>query len=120
MKILWLSKHKPLPREIGELQRLFGEGTTVHTDMDPFTTADSIVEQFKQGGYGEIVAVAPLSVLQKLVDRGVRPIWAEMQEVGDRRMADLEYRGRLLRFVKFKRVTGLTLEFEEIQPQGGR
>lgn len=111
---LWLSQHRPLPKQLAELQRLFGE-VEVRQDVNPFSNAEEILRRFKEGGYNEIVAVAPLSVIAKLCELGLRPLWAEMEQKKSWKEADIEYRGRFYRFVRFRRIKAVKLEFEEIE-----
>lgn len=111
-KILWLSRHPWLPRQLEELRRLFGEIELVQ-DPKPFSNAEEIFQRFKEGGFAEIVVVAPLSVIAKLCDLGLKPLWAEM-EVVEKEQAEVEAQGRFYRFVRFRRIKAVKLEFEEI------
>lgn len=117
MKILWVSRHQPLPRQLAELERLFGT-VQVTQDPKPFSSAEDIVRRFQQAGYDDIVVVAPLSVLARLIDLGIRPLWADMERVSDRFLAEVTMQrksGRvdLFCFSRFRRVTALRMEFED-------
>ncbi len=112
-KILWMSRHSCLPCQIAELERLFGE-VKVISYPHPFDSAKDIVQRFRDGGYDDIVVVAPLSVLGHLVDLGIKPLWTEMRELPRGQEADVIYRNRPYRFEGFKRVKALHLEFEEV------
>lgn len=112
-KIVWFSRHPALPRQIDELKRLFGEDTKILTDPDPFSTADNIVQRFKDAGGDEMVIVAPLSVIDALCKRGIRPLWADM-EVVPKAQAEVVAQGRGYRFTRFRRVKRLALEFEDV------
>lgn len=112
-KIVWFSRHPALPRQIDELKRLFGEDAEVVADPAPFSTADDIIRRFKAAGGDEIVVVAPLSVLDALCKRGIKPLWADM-EVVPRGQAEVFAQGRGYRFVRFRRVKRLALEFEDV------
>lgn len=112
-KILWLSQHQPLPRQEAELSRLFGE-VELCQDISPFQNAEEIIQRVRQGGYDDVVAVAPLSVLARLCELGLKPLWAEMKQVRSRGEADLSYRSRFYRFVKFRRIKAVKLEFTEV------
>lgn len=116
-RILWISAHSPLPAQIRELRRVFGNRTVVYCDPHPFSSADDIMDRFKQGGYDEAVVVAPLSVLQRLVERGLRPLWAEMCRIEriENPESDTAAKGRCYRFVRFRRVVGLTVEYEDLE-----
>ncbi|OHA09205.1 MAG: hypothetical protein A3B37_01555 [Candidatus Sungbacteria bacterium RIFCSPLOWO2_01_FULL_59_16] len=112
-RILWLSQHRPLSRQIAELRWIFGE-VEVLQDVNPFSSAEDIVQRVRDGGYDETVVVAPLSVIAKLCELGLRPLWAEMEQVVRRGEADVAARGRFYRFVKFRRIKAVRLEFEEL------
>ncbi|MFN7088587.1 MAG: hypothetical protein ACK4NX_02095 [Candidatus Paceibacteria bacterium] len=115
-KILWVSQHVPLPRQLEALERLFGAGTIVQQDPRPFSSAEDIANRYREGGYDDIVVVAPLSVIGRLVDLGIRPLWSEMQQVDPKTgNPDIVFRGRGYKFVKFRRVKTLRLEFEELE-----
>ncbi len=119
VKILWLSRHEILPVQRRELQRIFGE-VKVDTDTNPFSDASDIIERKERGGYDEIVVVAPLSVIEQLVRRGVKPLWAEMEEVSGK-MFNLETdvllesssKTRHMRFRRFRRISAIKIEFED-------
>lgn len=48
IKILWLSRHKPLLRQIKELENLFGEVMLLR-DVNPFTNAKDIFQRYRAG-----------------------------------------------------------------------
>jgi len=116
-KVYWMSRHEPLPSQITELKRLFGEGVIVEKDPQPFSSADDIVERFRRSGADELVIVAPLSVIAQVVQRGIKPLWAEMQQVEDPSEAETEAAGRYYRFVRFRRIVGIEIKFEDVEPQ---
>jgi len=112
-RILWLSQHRPLPRQVEELKHLFGD-VEVLQDINSFANAEEIVRRYKAGGYDDVVVVAPLSVIARLCELGLKPLWAEMKQVRSWEEADLLYRGRFYRFVRFRRIKAVKLEFEEL------
>ena len=112
--ILWLSQHQPLPRQLAKLRQLFGDAE-VRQDVNSFSNAEEIVRRVREGGYDEVVVVAPLSVIAKLCELGLRPLWAEMEQLQNRRDAEVSARGRYYRFLKFRRITAVRLEFEELE-----
>jgi hypothetical protein len=83
VKVYWLSRHEPLPSQVAELRRLFGEDVVIEQDPKPFDSVDDILNRFRQSGADELLVVAPLSVIAQLVQRGVKPLWAEMEQVTD-------------------------------------
>ena len=108
-KVLWLSRHKPLPTQHYTLQRMFGKDVEVAQDVSPFLSVGDILVRYKTGGYDDVVVVATLSMLDKLVHMGVRPLWAEMEQVGKGKC-------RSYRFRRFRRVMGLEMKFEDLGP----
>jgi hypothetical protein len=96
-KVYWLSRHAPLPSQIAELRRLFGEDVVIEQDPQPFESVDDILARFRRSGADELLVVAPLSVIAQLVQRGIKPLWAEMEQVTDPRIAGIE--------IKFEEVT---------------
>lgn len=119
LKILWMSRHAPLTSQEAELARLFGAEVRVEQDPRPFSSAEDIAVRYRDGGYDDLVVVAPLSVLARLVDLGLKPLWAEMTQVG-RAEAEVttprrDGRTHYYRFDRFRRVKALRLEFEELE-----
>lgn len=112
-KVVWFSRHDILSSQKRELQRLFGDDMMLFIDPNPFSGAEDIVERFKHAQGDEMVVVAPLSVLDKLCDLGLRPLWAEMK-VCSPEQAEVRAGGRYYRFVRFRRVKRMVLEFEEV------
>lgn len=112
-KIVWFSRHPALPSQVQELKRIFGEDIEIIPDPKPFSNAEDIVRRFRAVSGDEMVVVAPLSVLGRLCDLGIKPLWAEMQEVPPEE-AEVVTNGRGYRFVRFRRVKRLALEFEDV------
>ena len=146
---LWLSRHPPLQAQSRELERLFS-GHRFLWDPELFVDVHDIAERIAAARkvYGEpveVVMVAPLTLIQKVIERGIRPLWAVMREVVSDHPAALEWfdragdlqpaiivpesasyyrahtdscvlapRGRVLEFVKFRRLVGIHMEFEEL------
>jgi len=113
-RILWVSRHDPLPSQVEALKRIYGEEVEIVKDGRPFSSAEEILDRYVSGGYVDLVVVAPLSVLGRLCDLGLHPLWAQMEVVEDPAQAEVEASGRLYRFDRFRRVKRLVLEFEEV------
>jgi len=114
-KIYWVSRHAPLLSQISELKRIFKEDVELIIDPNPFSSAKEIAERYKRSGCSDLVVVAPLSVLQKLVEEeSLHPLYAVMIETKEG--AEVEVKGKYYRFSCFKRVKGVKLELEGIQP----
>lgn len=80
-RIVWFSRHEPLESQIKELKRLFGEETEIIQDPKPFSSAEEVAKRYKEMGGDDMVVVAPLSVLGKLCQLGIKPLWADMEVV---------------------------------------
>lgn len=116
MKIVWFSRHAPIPKQIDELKRVFGDNTEIIQDPNPFSTADDVVRRYKDLGANEMVIVAPLSVIDAITKRGIRPLFAEMVQVpSDQKDYDVEVNGRKFVFDRFTRIKRVVIEKEEIQ-----
>lgn len=120
MKIVWVSRHLLRRVQRGALRRMFGADVEVIEDPRPFDNAETIVQRVREGGYDDCIVVAPYSVLARMVDLGLRPLWAESEEVTDSTQADWSVKGRYYRFLRFKRVKRLTLELEDLGPAAER
>jgi len=108
-KILWHSEHQPIQIQVDELKKIFGEIEIIQPKIRPtnqrgYLSAEKIVEEFKLGGYDEIVMVAPLSVIEKVIELGVRPLKARVKQLPSPFGADFEWRGRYFKFLGIERV----------------
>jgi len=114
-KIYWVSRHAPLVSQLRELKRIFNEDVELIVDPEPFSSAKEIAERYKSSGCSDLVVVAPLSVIMRLVEEeGLHPLWAEMVEVADEKEAEVTVKGKHYRFAGFKRVKGVKLELEDV------
>ena len=117
--ILWVSRHRPLPCQLRELHRLFGSVALV-LDPNPFSSAEDIMRRAQEWKADEAVVVAPLSVIQRLTELGLRPLWGEMGQIPLKGPlnpdCETEVKGRRYRFVRFRRVKAVRIEFEELEP----
>jgi len=99
---------------VEELERLFGEDTIIVEDPKPFGDVKDILRRFKKGGFDEMVVVAPLSVIAKLTECGIQPLYAQMEAVSPNDGYDTIANGRYYRFVEFKRIKAIKIEFTEV------
>ena len=111
-KILWMSRHPWLKSQEEALRRIFGE-VILEQISTPFMSAEKVLEIYKQGGYDEMVIVAPLSVIAKITEMGIRPLWAEM-EIVPKEEAEVEAAGKYYRFQRFRRIKEVKMEFEDL------
>ena len=113
-KIIWYSRHDILKSQCEELKRIFGEEIEIMKDPKPFSSAEEAVKRFRESGADEMVVVAPLSVISHMCNQGIRPLWAEMKQVPIDQ-AEVIDKNRGYKFIKFRRVKRLALEFEDIK-----
>jgi len=118
--VIWVSRHPMNGVQMGALRRMFGSDVEVTEDPRPFDNAETIVRRVREGGYDDCIVVAPYSVLARMVDLGLRPLWADAEQVYDSSRADWSVKDRMYRFLGFKRVKRLTLELEELGPEAKR
>lgn len=119
-KILWVSRHQMQPVQLGALRRLFGVDVQVTHEPRPFDSAETIVRRAQEGHFDDIIVVAPYSVLNRMVELGLRPLWADAEEVSDPAKADWSVKNRHYRFLGYKRVKRLVLELEDLGPEALR
>ena len=118
MRIAWLSRHAPTPSQRAELTRLFG-AHTLDVDPSPFADAEEVARRIRRTGAAEVVCVAPLSVLQKLLEFGIRPLTAKL-EACDPAAAEIVSQNRngtrYLRFSHFRRLESIDMRYSEVAP----
>ena len=113
-KILWMSRHAPHPRQIEALRAMHGADVFVEQEARPFDDARQITRRYREGGFDDMVVVAPLSVIAIICQEGIKPLQAEVAEEND--PAKIEFRGARgqgFRFIRFRRIVRLALEFED-------
>jgi hypothetical protein len=115
--VVWFSRHTPTARQRAELTRLF-PGSRLILDREVFRDAEDVVDRFHAAHGDEMVIVAPLSVVQALLERGIRPLWAEMEQcrlgAAEVTMPCRDGRVDYYRFVRFRRVVAVEMRFEEL------
>jgi len=112
-KILWLSRHAPLPVQVAELKRLFGE-VEIGRDVEPFQSAERIAREYHKGDYDDMVIVAPLWVIAHLCAQGIKPLYADMEVVSVREQSHVEAAGRFYRFKRFRRIEAVEVKFSDL------
>ena len=125
IRLLWMSRHLPTPRQRIELGRLFPDAS-LRIDPKPFADAADVMRRIRESRADELICVAPLSVLQKLSGYGICPIVADMELCSpDDTEAEVTSEGsgyhngrpsRTYKFVRFRRLMGIEITYEEIKP----
>ena len=103
-RLLWVSRHRIRPAQRQALQKFFHDDVEIVSDERPFDDAEQIARRFRDGGFDDVILVAPLTVTQKLIEFGIQPIHSEGWK-----------QGRRYHFSGFKRVTGVTVEKEDLK-----
>lgn len=119
-KILWVSRHEMQGVQMGALRRMFGTDVEVIAETRPFDNAETIVRRVREGGFDDCIVVAPFSVLERMCQLGLRPLWAKADQVFDQVQADWNVKDRLYRFRGFSRVVKLELVLEDLGPAAER
>lgn len=119
-RLLWVSRHPMNSVQMAALRRMFGADVQVTEDPRPWDNAETIVRRVRELGYDDVIVVAPYSVLARMVDLGLRPLWSEAEQVKDQSQSDWSVKGRFYRFLGFKRVERLVLELEDLGPDARR
>jgi len=115
-KILWFSRHEPMTFQIPILKKIFGHDMVLEhvVGRDAYISAEKIAEMMRREKYDEIIMVAPLSVMAKVIELGIRPIKADVVEVKEEREKTFTYNSRHYKFLKFVRVIKLELVTEDL------
>lgn len=109
MRILWVSRHRPTKEMLTELRRLFGvDVKIVQEEFVGNGTAEAIRKRFQDGGFDDLLVVAPAGVKVKLCDWGINPLIAKMTLVDPNL--------RVYRFEGFVRLIALIQRTESVQP----
>ena len=131
MKVLWLSRHYPLPAQERELKRIYGPDTQIIVHPQPIPTAEHAIQLARSLQCEVIVPVLPLSFIMRLVEAAKKEkitlLWAQMKELHvcdescpadpDCEVKLPNYTGveyRHLRFVGFKIIEGVELKLRDI------
>ncbi len=113
-RVLWMSRHRPVERQLQALHAMFGADTVVEVEPRPFDDARQIARRYEEGGFHDLVVVAPLSVLAVLCAEGLKPLWSQMVEENDPKRIEVRgARGQGFRFDRFRRVKRVAVEFED-------
>lgn len=105
-RILWLSRHNPTPSQINKLKIIYGPDVQIDQKYFKYRSAQAIKQMYLSGKYVDLVIVAPMSVISKLIAIKAHPLWAEMTRVSPVE-AETFNNGRYYKFVDFKRVKAL-------------
>lgn len=111
-RILWVSRHSPLPNQLKELDRIFKDYEVVQYNGF-IRDAKHVVELMKSYKADEVVTILPMTIIYHLLkEEGIEPIFPEMERVtGD----DYDYvdpgTGKRYKFKRFVRI----IDFEIVK-----
>lgn len=115
-KILWISRHPPLKKQLDELRRIYGDFELIQY-AGYVKDSEEVVNLMKTYGADDIVVILPMTMIYYLVNElGVKPVWPEIERVNDDE--DYDYQdpktGRKYRFKRFVRIHGFEIIKEEL------
>lgn len=118
-KVLLVASHGLHAVETQVLEKMYGE-IALTSYIGDATQAEQVVNDYKKGGYSDLVVIAPYSVIDRMCQLGVRPLWPEAVTVLSKEPWDWQVRDRYYCFLRFKRAAGFKLQFEELGPEAKR
>jgi hypothetical protein len=85
MRVLWVSRHYPLPAQLAELQRIYGADVEIVQMQGVIPNAEAVVQKAKEVGAEVIVPVLPLSMIARLAEmqkkEGFTLLFAKMNAI---------------------------------------
>lgn len=107
-RILWVSRHPPMKKQLEELKRCFGQRVAIINVPKIITSVDEVISMKKELNCDEMVVVLSMWLVEELVKKGEKPIVAIMRKklVNDK---------PILVHEKFVRIVDMNIVFEELQ-----
>lgn len=136
MKIAWISRHAPLPAQLRELRRIFGNIEIIRISRT-FTSVETIYRLLLENNIKYAVVVLPLTMISHLLElckkSNITLIFARMTLLHDKGCLGAhcelydpdrdvllktknDVKIRHLRFLDFKRIKEVKLVFEDLDP----
>lgn len=114
IKVLWVSRHRPTPSQLEALRERYGRDVVIDLEPRPFDDARWIAQRFREGGYNDMIIVAPLSVIQVLCQERIPMLWSEAALESNANLIEFRgARGQGYRFVRFRRIKQVVIEFAD-------
>ena len=116
VRVFWTDPRKPMPSQLEVLRKLLEEDVELVQAERPLVSAEEIAAHFRESGCEELVVDwnAPARVLAHLVEQGIHPLIAEMQEVS-LEQADFVENGKGYRFDYFYRLEDVRLLLRRVR-----
>jgi len=118
MKILWVSPYPIYQSQMNTLQKMYGNDVEVlkyPISIERPEQVEEVVKKFKEGNYDDIVVAAPFSVISRMVELGIKPLWAQEEVIedlkGEKEVDRVDESGKKYRFLRFKRVMEVLFKF---------
>lgn len=118
-KIMLVAGHSLHAIETQVLEKMYGDVSLIPY-MGAATQAEQVVNDYKKGGYSDLVVIASYSVIDRMCQLGVGPLYPEAITVPSKEPWDWQVKDRYYRFLRFKRASGFKLQFEELGAEAKR
>lgn len=110
--VLWICRHGVLPKQVKVLERIHGENIRYITIEDNNLQLNQILKMIKYHKPTEVVVNLPIWLLEQLVENGIYPLVADLENTDDQSNCDLTYDGYKHRnFIKFQRFMGVEEQY---------
>lgn len=106
-RILWVSRHPPVKKQLEELRKRFGPRVTIVNITRIIRSADEVIKLKEEMHCDEVVAVLSMWLIEELVKKGEKPIVAIMRKKRIKGKPTLVHE-------KFVRITDMKIVFEEL------
>lgn len=124
-KVMFACRWKMEGIQVPALKRLYGNDVAIIED-GAFCNAKDLKGIMKRDGYDDIIAVVPLATLDRMVQAGIKPLWADAEQVEAGQLYDWKVntgggRGeRYFYFKGYKRVTGFEMKWQDLGEKANR
>jgi hypothetical protein len=82
-KLLLVSRHRPRPEQVTELEKYYGEEVEIHRFRQTVRDVDQIITAYTKGRYDDLIVVLNMHLLSELTERGVKPLSPRMGRTAD-------------------------------------
>lgn len=78
---------------------MYGDDVEIRSYSKVFKDVKEIIDYYKKNKFDDIVIVAPLSVIKRMCELGVEPLWAQMHKGS---------------FIEFKRIESIDIKYKKV------
>ena len=79
---------------------MYGDDVEVRSYGKVFRDVKEIIDYYNRNNFDDIIIVAPLSVIKRMCELGIKPLWAEMKKG---------------RFIRFRRIESIDVRYKEVK-----